>query len=63
MGNEQMESLEKRVAALEQALQDGKKELEYIVDTWQETILQFAQDFAIDNPKLREISQKLKQKE
>ena len=54
--DERIKNLENRIAALELALKDGKKNLDEIVDTWQAVILQFAKDYNIDCPKLKLIN-------
>ena len=56
------QTLEKRIAAIERQLEDGKKELKFAIDSWTTVLLKFIDDFAISSPELDELVTKLKQK-
>lgn len=45
--------LEKRIAALELQLKDGKQAANEIVSTWESTLLEFADTFCLKAPGLR----------
>lgn len=50
---ERIDDLEKRIAALELQLKDGKQAANEIVSTWESTLLEFADTFCLKAPGLR----------
>lgn len=57
-----MEDLEKRVAALEKAIEDGNSELKSAIDCWSTVLLQFVEDFQISSPEVDRVVDFLKAK-
>ena len=58
-----MQDLEKRIAALEQKLEDGNKNLDQLINCWTTVLLQFIEDFRISTPEIDQMVEELKQKE
>ncbi len=51
---ERISNLEKRMSTLEQTLKDGRKNLNEIVDDWENVIFEFAETFGIEYPKSKQ---------
>lgn len=47
--------LEKRITAIELDLKDGREKLNEIVSTWQDVLIDFADDFAIDSERIEKL--------
>ena len=60
---EKLQDLEKRIAALEQKLEDGNKNLDQLINCWTTVLLQFIEDFRISTPEIDQMVEELKQKE
>lgn len=60
--NSDKQTLEKRIAAIERQLEDGKKELKFAIDSWTTVLLKFIDDYAISSPELDELVTELKQR-
>lgn len=59
----QITALEKRIAALELALKNGKGDLESAIRGWNLILLQFVKDFRISSPEIDKLVDELKQME
>lgn len=57
----QITDLEKRIAALELALKNGKDNLESAIRGWNLILLQFVKDFRISSPEIDKLVDELKQ--
>ena len=51
---ERISNWEKRMSTLEQTLKDGRKNLNEIVDDWENVIFEFAETFGIEYPKSKQ---------
>ncbi|MBS5661677.1 MAG: hypothetical protein KHW79_10430 [Clostridiales bacterium] len=47
--------LEKRISDIELELKDSREKLNEIVSTWQDVLIDFADDFAIDSERIEKL--------
>ena len=61
-GGKENERPEKRVAALEKAVENGNSELKFALSCWSTVLLQFVEDFQISSPEVDRVVDLLKEK-
>ena len=59
---EKLQDLEKRIAVLEQILEDSNKNLDQLINCWTTVLLQFIEDFRISTPEIDQMVEDLKRK-
>nr|DAM68918.1 MAG TPA: Maltoporin periplasmic N-terminal extension [Caudoviricetes sp.] len=55
--------LEKRISDIELELKDSREKLNEIVSTWQDVLIDFADDFAIDSERIEKLKSERKMRE
>lgn len=55
--------LEKRISDIEAELKNSREKLQEIVSTWQDVLIDFADDFAIDSERIEKLKSERKMRE
>lgn len=55
--------LEKRISDIEVELKNSREKLQEIVSTWQDVLIDFADDFAIDSERIEKLKSERKMRE